>query len=52
VHADKILGGAQIADVPVEQAIQFELVINLRPASALGIKIPASIHLRVDKVIE
>ena len=52
VHADKILRGAQVADVPVEQAIQFELVINLKAASALGVKIPASILLRADKVIE
>ena len=52
MHADKILRGAQVADVPVEQAIQFELVINLKAASALGVKIPASILLRADKVIE
>jgi len=49
---DKVLKGTRPADLPIERAVKFDLIVNLKTAKMLGIELPTSLLLRANEVIE
>jgi putative ABC transport system substrate-binding protein len=52
IYVDKILRGAKPVDLPVEQPVKFELIVNRKTATALGLRLPAPIEVSADRVID
>jgi putative tryptophan/tyrosine transport system substrate-binding protein len=52
IYTSRILKGEKPADLPVQQAVKLDLIINLKSAKALGLDVPMSMLMRVDEVVE
>jgi putative ABC transport system substrate-binding protein len=52
VFVDKVMKGSNIGELPIERAVRFELIVNLKTAKALDLKVPESFLVRADEVIE
>ena len=50
-YVDKILKGSKPADLPVEQASKYQLIVNRKTAQSIGITIPSAIFLRTDEIL-